>query len=121
MHRDSLSNQLLVMIESVFHFVNNKMPSKTRHFIANEVVCMAKKLSKAKMTRLWLKNLHVKTITENKTSTKTAKPEFSDKQVLSGKTNIFNIFVANLVQNLNIKMNDSCFSDTENVTSNVNI
>ena len=46
MYRNSQYKQLQGMIDSVLHFVNNKMPLKTHHFLANKVVFMAKNLSK---------------------------------------------------------------------------
>ena len=74
----------------------------------------------------------MKSITDKKTFWKTVKPLFSDKQVQLGKitlvkgdeitadnkevANIFNNFFANIIKNMNIKMNDDHLSDTENLT-----
>ena len=74
----------------------------------------------------------MKGITGNKTFCKAVKPLFSDKQIQSGKiilvkgheinngdkevANTFNNFFANVIKNLNLKMDDDHLPDTEILT-----
>ena len=46
--------------EFVLHFVNNKIPLKTRHLRANQAPYMTKDFRKATMTRSSLKNIYLK-------------------------------------------------------------
>lgn len=60
MSGDFQSKQMQDLIDSVLHFVKNKIPLKTRHLRADQVLHMSRKLSKATRSRLKITYLKTK-------------------------------------------------------------